>query len=145
MNKEEQQIIIENWEENHKDLLKKLEEIKPVIYTDPLVEEINHGNGLVTLLEPKIIDYNHAALIWIRPFYNNVRQSFHFDEMLIIDDRMSKEMVKKIVERFGNRAIERMMNENSYMVECFASYKAYYTRYFITDDELNLRLLELTF
>ena len=131
--------------EEQKELLKKLGEIKPVIFTDPLVEEINHGNGLITLLEPKIIDYNHAALVWIRPFYNNVRQSFHFDEMLIIDDRMSKEMVKKIVERFGNRAIERMMNENSYMVECFASYKSYYTRYFITDDELNLRLLELTF
>ena len=145
MNKEEQQRIIENWEEKHKDLVERLGEIKPVIYTGPLIEEINHGNGLVTLLEPKIIDYNHAALVWIRPFYNNVRQSFYFDEMLIIDDRMSKEMVKKIVERFGNRAIERMMNENSYMVECFASYKSYYTRYFITDDELNLRLLELTF
>lgn len=145
MNEEEQQRILEKWKEKHKDLAKKLDEIKPVIYNDPLIQEINHGNGLITLLEPKVIDYNHAALVWIRPFYNNVRQSFYFDEMLIIDDRMSKEMVKKIVERFGNRAIEKMLNENSYMVECFASYKSYYTRYFITDDELNLRLIEITF
>lgn len=118
---------------------------KPVPFYNPLTEEINHGNGIVTLLEPKVIDYNHSALIWIRPFYNDIRQSFYFDEMLIIDDRMPKKMVKKIVERYGNRAIEKMVNENSYMVECFASYKAYYTRYFITNDELNLRLLELTF
>ena len=112
---------------------------------DELVKEINHGNGLITLLEPKVLYYNHAALIWIRPFYNNIRQSFYFDEMIIIDDRMPKGMVKEIVERYGNRCIEKMLNENSYMVECFASYKSYYTRYFITDDELNLKLLELTF
>ena len=136
-------------EEEKKELIEKIEKIKrehkPVICNDPLIQEINHGNGLITLLEPKVIDYNHAALVWIRPFYNDVRQSFYFDEMLIIDDRMPKEMVKKIVERFGNRAIEKMLNENSYMVECFASYKSYYTRYFITDDELNLRLIEITF
>ena len=92
-----------------------------------------------------IIPYNHAALIWIRPYYNNIRQSFYFDEMIIIDDRLSKGEVKRIVEKHAHIAIDNMIKENSYMVECFASYKAYYTRYFITDDELNLRLLELTF
>ena len=108
-------------------------------------KRINHGNGLITILGPKIIDYNHAALLWIRPFYNNKRQSFYFDEMLIIDDRMPKGMVKKIAEKYGDKVINNMLKENSYMVECFASYKTYYTRYFISSDELNLRLIEITF
>ena len=124
-------------------LAKKLDEVKPIIYSDDLIKEINHGNGLITILEPKIIEYNHAELIWIRTFYNNIRQSYYFDKMLIIDDRMSKELIKKIVEKYGNKCIEKLINENSYMVECFASYKAYYSRYFICDDELNLKLLEL--
>ena len=106
---------------------------------------IDNGGGIITILEPKIIEYNHAALLWIRPHYNDIRQNSYFDEMLIIDDRLQKGEVKKIVEHFGKVAIDNMIKENPYMVECFASYKAYYTRYFITDDELNLRLLELTF
>lgn len=149
MDQAEVDMVTERIEKNKEEILKKWKEImensKPIIYAEPLTEEINHGNGLITILEPKVLEYNHSELIWIRPFYNNIRQSFYFDEMIVIDDRMSKEMVKKVVERYGDKAINNMLKENSYMVECFASYKTYYTRYFITNDELNLNLSELTF
>ena len=93
------------------------------------------------------INYNDATLIWVKFYYNGVRQSFYFDDMFIFNGRLKSPYDMKVLKQLlGFKIpsdIDAILEECAYMDSKNLTYKVFASDYFLSNNLNDLHLREI--
>ena len=97
----------------------------------------------------KYINYLNSTFVWIKFYYNGVKQSYYFDDVFIIDSCLKTDKEKRDFKKLLAIKIESdkdaMIEELSYMERENITYKVMISKYYLPDDSDKMRLHEFNF
>lgn len=80
------------------------------------------------------INFMLSTAYAIRFFYNGVRQSAYFDDIFIVDDKVTTSELKKIIDRKVELDKDYITDELPYMDRDKIEYKVYKNRFYLNKE-----------